>query len=131
MAKIPTIPSLGLGWIVDPPHQLNTMFAHALVADNSQSTVYAGNITSIPYLIATYQTSQIEMATELEASLQTFFSRVFPITSVTVDYDEAVGNKYQLYVSINVTANGNNYSLSAAIAVDNGVLLTVVKELNA
>jgi len=128
--KTIVIPSLGNGWVTDPPLQLNTMFAHALVSDFSQSTLYAGKVTSIAYIVAQYQNNQVEMAAELETALQTYFISVFSIVDVHVTYSPVVDNVYELFISISVTANNQPFSLSASVSVDNGKLLLVVKELN-
>ena len=128
--NVTVIPSLGDGWVEDPVRKINLMFANALVSDYSQTTIYAGKVTSIPYIVATYQTNQATMASELEAALQLYFKNVFSIVDVQVTYDAPIGNKYNLYISINITENQKLFSLAASTAVDKGVLSLVTLELN-
>jgi hypothetical protein len=125
------IPILGSeGWVTDPQHKLTCMLAHALVSDYSQTTIYAGKVTSLAYIIATHQTDQTEMADVMESTLREYYSRVFLVSDISVMYSDVIDQKYKLYISVSVIANGETYSLSVACDVDNGTLSHVLKIVN-
>ena len=123
------VPSL-TDWITDPQRQLNTMFANALLSDYSQSDIYLGNVTSLPYLVAQHQHNPTTMANVMEDALHAYYIRVFPIVSVSVTFSDSVDNKYQLFISITITVGSANYSLATSALIENGKLVTLVKELN-
>jgi len=125
------IPNLGSdSWVSDPNKKLTLMFAHALLADNSQSTIYNGSITSIPYIIGVYQNNTIEMTNQLETALSTYFLRGFDTADVTISNTTPTDGKYQLNVSVNVTWNQIPYSLNQAFTVAGGVLTNLFKAIN-
>lgn len=125
------VPSLsGAGWVKDPKLQLDTMFAYALVCDYSQSTIYGGSITSIPYIIATYMDDISELCSQLESSLFRYYQRVFSTVQVDVTNTTTDGVSYALYISVVVTSAGQSYSLAVTGTVDNGALNNVITRLN-
>lgn len=126
------VPHLGgEGWVADPARQLNLLFAHALVADGNQSTIYKDTITSIPFIVAQYQDSPQNMATNLQEALTTYFSRFFATVDVEVNVNNVLNHQYTLYLSVIVTAtDGNTYSLAFESLVDQGSLKAVLTALN-
>ena len=127
----PILPALnGNGWVTDPTILLNTLFAQCLVADYSQSTIYDGTITSIPYLVATYQDNPLVMATKLEEALTLYYSRYFVQVTVLVTYSDVPDILYPLYISIDVIVGGITYSLANVASIKNGMLNAVLQEIN-
>lgn len=123
------VPSLS-EWITDPKKKLNTQFAYALTADYSQSTNFNGKVTSIPWLIATYQNNQAELANEMEVALRAMYYDMFDSVTVNISYDTPVNATYNLYISIEVMQAGNSYDLAIVGQVDNGVLKSVLNQIN-
>lgn len=127
-----TVPELGSGgWVTDPLKALDLIFAHALESDFSQSNVFHGRVTSIPFIIALHQTRPDNLSQELETALRNLFGRFFDSTNISVRYAEpdAYG-KYVLTVGVSVTKNGIDYSLSTVISIKDGKVVEVLKELN-
>lgn len=126
------VPMLGgEGWVKDPARQLVILYAHALVADGIQSTLFNGNVTSLPYITALYQNNPVELTNEIENSLTAYFDRFFVTTNVNVSYTQTNVNKYDLYISVEVTdVDGNVLSLADAAQIDNGILLSTIAKLN-
>lgn len=121
----------GAGWIEDPALQLKTLFANAIVSDESQSTIYSGSITSIPYIVAKFKNNQIELANELEAALTAYYNRYFTDSSISVEYSNPdSAGIFNLYLAITVTRNSKTYSLKAQATVDKGVLADVFELIN-
>ena len=127
----PVLPVLGgSSWVTDPALLLSTLFAHCLVADYSQSTIYNGTITSIPYFIATYQNDPLTMTVKLEEALTLYYSRYFNNVTITVTYNDTQEITYPLNISILAIVNGVSYSLANVASIKNGVLLDVLQEIN-
>jgi len=120
----------GDSWCTDIRRQISNLFAYALTSNYSQSNIYNGNITSIPYLIAKYQNNQLDMADEMQVALTKYYNRYFPNTNIQVDYDTPVNDSYKLYISVTITVNGIVYTLAVVAAVDNGALSKVLSQIN-
>lgn len=120
----------GEGWVTDTANQISILMAQALVADYSQTTIYADSVTSIPYIVAQYQTDPLNMAIKLEDALMTYYKRYFTQVTVTVTYDDTPGITYPLYISIIVVDNGTSYSLANVASIDKGILTAVLREVN-
>lgn len=120
----------GEGWVTDTTNKISILMAQALVADYSQTTIYADTITSIPYIVAQYQTDPLNMAIKLEDTLTTYYKRYFTQVTVTVTYDDTPGITYPLYISIIVVNDGISYSLANVASIDKGILTTVLREVN-
>lgn len=113
-----TVPSLGSnGWVTNPGTMIETVFAFALTSDYSQSTIYQGEVTSIPYLINLYQQNREELSERLETALRTLYSR-YNFENLYIDVtttDNSLSGSpqtYDLSIVIEVTVDGRNYNLS-------------------
>ena len=120
----------GSNWTTEPTQILKTMFAYTISSQHSQSDIYNGKITSIPYLIKQYETSSIQLANELERTLMKYFIKAFDNANVTVSYDQNDVTYYQLSISVDVTANSKSYSLAFEAQVDNGILKKTLQAIN-
>ena len=128
---LPVIPSLSpMGWISDPKTALNIMFAQCLVSDYSQSTVYAGKITSIAWIVATYQNNKIEMMSVMENALQIYLGRFFDAVSVVVVDDGIDKPRYAINLDIVAQKEGVSYYLTQNLNIDSGKLNIVLSHLN-
>ena len=126
------VPQLGgAGWISDPAQQLNTMMAYAITSNYSQSTIYKGKVTSIPYILAQYQNNQAELVSHLQSSLTEYFYPVFDSVTVDVSADLPDARRYNIYITIEVTKDSKVYNLAVTAPVDNGVLAKTLVEINA
>ena len=127
----PIIPSLSpMGWISDPKTALNIMFAHSLVSDYSQSTNYAKNITSIAWIVATYQNNKTEMLSAMENSLQIYLGRFFDAVSVVAVDDGTDKPSYVINLDIVAQKGGIAYQLTQNLNIDSGKLNIVLAHLN-
>lgn len=120
----------GEGWVTDTASKISILMAQALVADYSQTTIYADTVTSIPYIVAQYQTDPLNMAIKLQDALTVYYNRYFTQVTVTVTYDDTPGITYPLYISIVIVDQGNSYSLANVASIDKGMLTTVLREVN-
>lgn len=126
------VPQLGgIGWITETKEKMKILFAHALVTDKSQSNLYEGTITSIPYFIAKFQKDPQLMATELEIALVTYYQRYFDSVEIIVEAINLTEDvNYSLSISIKVTEEGEAFNLSFLADIDDGSLTNVIQEIN-
>lgn len=127
------LPALnGDGWISDPLKQLDLLFAHALESDFSQSNIFHGKVTSIPFIVAIHQANTENMAREMQDALKLYFGRYFDSVNVTASIgDDIEGtNKYPLFIEATITKDGSLYSLSNILNVENGKITDVLREVN-
>lgn len=131
-AREKVVPELGfMGWITDPLKKLDILFAHAVLTDYSQSTVFRNKVTSIPYIIAQYHNMPLELQGELQIKLQAYFSRYFDTVSVQCKSQPAdQDNRYTVSLSIAVQDKGNFYELVNVLVLENGKVASVLKEVN-
>lgn len=129
MSKV--VPELGSGeWIRDPETKLTMLFGHALVSDYSQSNIYHGQVTSIPFIIAENQDNISAMTSEMEAALNVYYRRYFSEVNVVVTANESDTGQYGLVISVSVVDNNKTYNLSVAGALQGNRLVDIVKEVN-
>jgi len=75
---IVAIPSLDTdGWVFSSLKQADYIMAYFLAADQSQSYVHRGNISSFGWLVATYNNEPELLVTEMTKVLNTLFGRYF------------------------------------------------------
>ena len=96
MAKV--VPSLSTqGWLdetKDPTTITSKLLSYFVVADHSQSNVYQGNISSLPYLMATYGHDDQSFRRQIESTLATLLGRYFDNVTVTAStYEEVDENQ--------------------------------------
>lgn len=125
------IPSLsGNGWLTDPQEQLGYMMASVLTSDYSQSTVYADEIVSLPWIVAQNQTHKSIVAEILYDGLVKMFSRVFDTVNCVISTDNGTDVLYELTIDLSVTKNAKGYSLLTAATIENGVLKNTIQNVN-
>lgn len=118
MAKRP-IPTLSAaGWVDDIAEKMALLFAHALVADYSQSNLYSGSVTSLQHIAANHPDSPEEHATALQGKLRDYYRRYFDTVEVDVTITDDDTTRYTMELVINVTDNGTVYSLAKSVIDD-------------
>ena len=122
---------IGGGWVSDPKEKLELAIAHTLVSDFSQSTYFAGAITSLPYVIFLHQNDPIIMAGEMENTLSTYLSKFFENVTVEVEViDDDGDTKYTLALSVVVYDDEERLDLSSILNIKSGVLMDTILESN-
>lgn len=126
------VPELGfMGWISDPLKKVDMLFSHVLESDFSQSTIYQGKVTSLPYIIARHQHDPLELQGEIQIQLSAYFGRYFEIASVLCKSGELnENNQYPVSLSISVQENGKLYELVNTLFLENGKVVKVLNEVN-
>lgn len=130
MTAVPTLSAKG--WIDDIENKADRLTAYFFVSEFSQSELYAGNVASLPYIVANYGHDQLRCATQVEDALRTMFQRYYDQVSVTVTTDTINGRdngQYNLIVDLNVVQGAYRYSLGKLISTANN-LVTNIMDIN-
>ena len=109
-------PSLSsLSWTNSPTIVADALMAHFMVAEFSQSYIYRGRVSSLPYVAQNNQNNLQAYATELQSTLETYFSRYFNSvvvdTNVITDPENSDQEAVNLYLEYTDTV-GNKHTLS-------------------
>lgn len=115
------VPSLSEnGWVNDPLLKADYLLGHFFASDYSQSTVYAGNVSSMAWVIFKTQGKVKDTVRLLSDTLSTYLGRYFE--SPVVNVSEYTGPGYNL--------GGSNVALSIYVGIYvNGKEVSVTKAL--
>jgi hypothetical protein len=127
--SVPVLPSLS-AWVEAPMAQLRLLFVNCLLSEYSQTTVYSGQITSIPYILSTNKNNINNLINDLEVKLREYFLRYFDGCTVNIQSAEKTDRKYILYLDISVTRKGITYSLLKALHVEDSVVKQTLDYFN-
>lgn len=84
--RTPCVPSLTAGgWVTDPGAKLDLAFADFLASNYSQSEVFEGKISSLPYVIQQTAGKVDALRREAADSLQRHLQKLFEKVSVSTD----------------------------------------------
>lgn len=117
MESTPSIPSLSVdGFITNKNAIMVKLFEYFLTSDYSQSTTFRGDIASLKYLIATYETN-IELKNTIITTLTRLYGAYFKTPLINVDFIESEDTSIIKYViDIKCWDDGSvEYSLSKEI----------------
>jgi len=118
------LPSLSVdGWVGNKNAQMGKLFEHFLASEYSQSNTFYGNISSLKYLIATYDDIHV-LATEIEKALDKLYINYYDSVTVSVTVDDTTSDS-QVDFAINIIATYNNirYGLAKDIKESNGNII--------
>ena len=109
-----TIPSLSeSGWISSPAEKLDKLLTYFVTSEYSQSNLYAGKISSFPYLIATYGSDQYRLQAETRDTLESFLGRYFDSVDIDVKVVQNPENDSKLSVKLLLIVTDNDVRYSA------------------
>jgi hypothetical protein len=115
------------GWVTNTIIKANYLFAHFFIAEYSQTTLYPGYVSSLPYIIEQGMGDPNETANLLNKALSNYFTRYF--NNVTVEVDYPLGQEgSRVYLTIFVSfdgPNGQTYSLGKIINMVNSKVISI------
>ena len=108
------VPSLSSsGWVSELAEKVDRILAYFFVSDHSQSLLYAGNVTSLAYLVQQFGNDDLRITTEVQTQLSRLLERYFEAASVTVDVDHPVeGDESRLNIRVDATVIDGKYKHS-------------------
>ncbi len=117
------------GWVSDAQKVADYLFSHFILSDYSQSYLYSGKISSLPYLLQQYGANPTDFNRQLKTTLEQYFSRYFSdvLVDAQVQDDPSNPNIQNIYLYVSFTdAAGTTYSLGRMIASENTLIKKVV-----
>ncbi len=108
------------GWVDSPTVKADRLFAHFLVSEYSQTALYAGNVSSLPYLIQKNKEAPLSTANDIKTTLEVYFSRYYDQVEVEcswIDVEPDGGKaEIQIYASL-IDSDGISISLGKAVSI--------------
>ena len=129
---IPTLTSEG--WVSEPYKKADFLLGHFFVSEASQSNTFAGNISSLPYLVQNFGSTPKEFALAVENNVTTLFNRYYVDTAgnTTISVkasiknaDDSSINRYELVLDASIIINGVNYVLGRVVDVENSIIKNI------
>lgn len=129
----PVNPTLdGKGWVTAPNDLLDVAFSDFMMSDYSQSSLFYGQIASLPYLIARCGQDLQRLKQEVRSTLETHLGGYFDTVQVTVDtIPNARGTPAtELRVGMVVLKDGISYRLDRAVEDIRSFTLKMIEVTN-
>jgi hypothetical protein len=134
MAIATFVPSLDeAGWVNTPLLMGDRLLSYFFIADYSQTELYNGNVSSLPYLITEYQGNLSGLLSGVTATLQTLFSRYFNNVIIETNNVPNTTNSSLIGFSIYIAYTGTDgvtYTLSNIIEVTNSLISNIINIIN-
>lgn len=123
------------GWITDMTNKLDVLLSHFIVAEHSQSHIYFSNITSLPYLVATYGHNPDTMRDMTQSALERYLNRYFQAVEVEVTTRDIIEsgeatNRYELRLLITSYDNGQRYNMAQEFEIIEGTFKRLAEVAN-
>lgn len=126
-ANVPTLSSAG--FVSDPARKLDHLMSYFFIAEYSQSTVHAGYVTSLPYLIKNHAHDPAVLVDRIETSLKRMLDGYFEDVTINVTLDpvkeENQDPKIDIQVEGIVVDEGKSYPLAKLLSIANDKLTKV------
>lgn len=129
----PVNPTLdGKGWVTAPNDLLDVAFSDFMMSDYSQSSLFYGQIASLPYLIAQCGQDLLRLKQEVRSTLERHLGPYFDTVQVTVEtIPNARGTPAtELRCSMVVIKDGISYRLDRAVEDIRSFTLKMIEVTN-
>lgn len=133
MAEKALYPSLSEdSWITSPDRTADYLFSNFFVADYSQTYMYPGMISSLPWILQSTQGSISEAIREIRRSLNAYFARYFESVEVNVEEvpNEEQPSKVHLSMYVKFLDNTGQERVLGKILRLNDTIVEKIIEIN-
>lgn len=130
MADAILFPSLSEdSWVKSPDKIADYLMSHFLVSNYSQTYVYKGWVTSLPWILQDTQGDISKATMAVRSALITYFSRFF--STVVVEVDETINaespSKGQISIYVKFTDTvGKQYSVGKLLTISDTIIEKIV-----
>lgn len=124
---VPTLTSKG--WVADAESKADALLSYYFTSQYSQSNLFAGNISSLQYMIQQWGNNPSALQNKLSQALQTYLGRYFDNAAVDVtvlDPTSQQDARLTVRVDAMVTQNGENYSLGRLVSFLNSTIVSIM-----
>lgn len=125
-AKMPTLTASG--WVDNIAEKADSAMAYYFTSDFSQSNVWAGQITSLPYEVQQNNSDPQSLQRVIQQDIKNYLGRYFDTVTCNVSTDlPNADDPTRINVTLNVivTEGGLNYSLGRLIQTVKGKIVNV------
>lgn len=128
MVKVPTLTSAG--WVSDIVTKATSLMDYFLTSEESQSQLFRGNISSLPYLVQQHGNEPYRLEERTQSTLTRYLSKYFEEAQVRVSADnlESEDGRYNLTIDITLTDAGRQHSFGSLIEVGESRILNVTNK---
>ncbi len=124
------VPSLSEdGWVNSPELMGDYLLSHFFVSDYSQTQIYLGTVSSLPYIVQQYQDDLSGLLPVVQSALSSYLSKYFVNVIVEVNAAPNPTGSSQVGFSIYVSyqgADGNTYYLNKIIETMNSKISGII-----
>lgn len=128
VVKLPTLSSSG--WVEELAEKADKLMSYFLIAEESQTSMYRGQITSLTSLLRLNSNDEYALRSDVRDSLEAYLRRYFDDVDVTVNITENADiGKHGLDIELDVTIveAGNRYSLGRLVSTVNASIMKIFK----
>lgn len=133
MASNVPLPTLSAdGWVYNTQKKADYLLGHFLVSEKSQDPFFT-EVTSFPWLIATYGDSEIDLATNTEEALKNYLSVYYTTAKVSCTVETIDGNPNLLRLIIRasiIDADGTTFDMNNVLKVENSKVVDIARQNN-
>lgn len=121
----------GLGWVKDPATALPLLMADYFTSLRSQTSLFRGNISSLPGDLQAGKASASVMANTIQASLRMLMGAYFDETDISVDTEPIEGSEFtKLKIYVTVTDGGFTYGIERSAKIADGLFEELLQQIN-
>lgn len=117
------------GWVTDPIRMGDYLLSDFFLSENSQTSIYKNNVSSLPFLIQSCQGNTTKLVDNTIAMLQSYFTRYF--NSVVCQAEVVVDPKVSTYYALNIYLTylddqNNRYSIGKIVEIADSKVQKVI-----
>ena len=125
MAHVPSLSTNG--WIETVEGKADYLMSYFFTSQRSQSYLYNGNISSLPYIVAVYGTDTAELKLHINSDLSDLLLPYFDEVDIIVDVILESGYLHNIRISVGFIENDMKYDLAHLIKHSGGIISDIIK----
>lgn len=118
------------GWITAVDRKCDRILMDTFAADQAQSNIFLGNVTSIQYIIYSNGQDIIGAGNEIANALQRLFLRYFDaaiFTAKVAEFKDKSG-RYDIALTGQVVQGGRRYDFGRQVEFANGLIVKIMTD---
>lgn len=120
-------------WVSDAKQKADYLMAHFFLSDYSQTQLYVGKVSSLPWVIQSTQGNMMQTVLQLQQTLETYFGRYFD--NVVVDVvdqtpTDSSSAEIVLYIAFTDPETGATHTVNEVLRERNGIFSRIASISN-
>lgn len=120
------------GWVSAPMKKFDYAIAHFFASEYSQTHIFKGNISSLPYIVQESQGNMQDFCSSLEKTLTSYLNSMFQnvvVEATEVPTDTQFKGEVRMYVQV-TDYDGTELNLGKILRTENGLIREIVDIVN-